>query len=385
MHAELRAIPLTRPPGRAQSGCVLKRRYAVAVALALLPAAWGCGSSGEAAPGFSSAAGGAAIEAGPDAAGTGGTGGSAIVDAGGSDEEAAPAKLGPPYPIVLAHGFFGFKKFAGLDFATYFYEVKDYLAQHGETQVYTPAVDPFNDSTYRGAQLADDIQQILQTTGYAKVNIIGHSQGGLDARVVAHDHPDWVASVVTYATPNEGTQVADVVLKLISDPNAQAIIDALVKVVGAPLYDQVGNETSLSKPMKLFSKDGIAAFNKKYPDAPGVTYYSIAGRTDLTLGGSDCDVPGAPAFITDFDKTRDPVDVLLKPTNTLLDEGLSQVPNDGLVQVQSARWGTFLGCVPADHLDEIGQLLGDDPGLGNDWRHKEFFLALVEYLRAQGF
>ena len=385
MYSESPGISLTRWRGRAHLGRVRKRPTAIAVPLVFSLALAACGSSGESAPGFSQAAGGAGAEAGPDGVAAGGSGGSAVVDAGSEEQEAAPAKLGPPYPIVLSHGFFGFNKFAGLDFATYFYQVKDYLAQHGETQVYTPAVDPFNDSTYRGAQLADDIHQILEQTGYAKVNIIGHSQGGLDARVVAHDHPDWVASVVTYATPNEGTKVADVVLKLISDPNAQAILDALVKVVGAPLYDQVGNQTSLSKPMKLFSQSGIAAFNKAYPDAPGVSYYSIAGRTDLSLGGSDCDVPDAPAFITDFAKTRDPVDVLLKPTNTLLDEGLSQVPNDGLVQVKSARWGTFLGCVPADHLDEIGQLFGDNPGLGNDWRHKEFFLALIQYLRAQGF
>lgn len=360
-----------------------KSLRALAIPLACSLALVACGSSDEV-PGFTPAAGGASVEAGPDALVDSGAsdaaGGSGGLDAGQDAQE----KLGPPYPIVLAHGFFGFNKFAGLDFATYFYQVKDYLAQHGETQVYTPAVDPFNDSTYRGAELADAIQQILQKTGYAKVNIIGHSQGGLDARVVAHDHPDWVASVVMYATPNEGTPVADVVLKLISDPNAQQIIDALVKVVGAPLYDKIGNETSLSKPMKLFSKDGIAAFNKKYPDAPGVKYYSIAGRTALSLGGSDCNAPDAPSFITDFAKTRDPVDPLLAPTNTLLDEGTA-VPNDGLVQVKSAKWDTFLGCVPADHLDEIGQILGDNPGIGNDWRHKPFFLALVKYLRAQGF
>ena len=28
--------------------------------------------------------------------------------------------------------------------------------------------------------------------------------------------------------------------------------------------------------------------------------------------------------------------------------------NDGLVSVESARWGNFLGVLPADHLDEVG-------------------------------
>ena len=57
-----------------------------------------------------------------------------------------PPKLGPPYPIVLAHGFFGFEDFAGAGFLTYYYDVKEHLAQQGETQVFTPAVDPFNHS-----------------------------------------------------------------------------------------------------------------------------------------------------------------------------------------------------------------------------------------------
>src|SRR5688572_4187672 len=46
---------------------------------------------------------------------SGGTGGGDIVDEG-------------PYPIVLAHGFFGFEEFAGVDFVTYFYGVREDLA-----------------------------------------------------------------------------------------------------------------------------------------------------------------------------------------------------------------------------------------------------------------
>src|SRR5438093_104353 len=82
---------------------------------------------------------------------------------------------GAAYPIVLAHGLFGFDKFAGADFAEYFYGVKAELAKHGETEVFTPTVDPFNSSVYRGAQLASKVQQILAQTGAAKVILIGHS------------------------------------------------------------------------------------------------------------------------------------------------------------------------------------------------------------------
>src|SRR5262245_21836505 len=157
----------------------------VVVAMGFAAALAGCGSSSED-EGYRSSGGGGGVAAtgGGKAAGGAPRGGGyaavggAPVDAG-SDFEAP--KLGPPYPIVLAHGFFGFENFAGIDAITYFYGVKDELAKNGETLVFTPAVDPFNDSKTRGAQLLAEIEKILAQTGHAKVNLIGHSQGGLDA------------------------------------------------------------------------------------------------------------------------------------------------------------------------------------------------------------
>ncbi len=203
--------------------------------------------------------------------------------AGGGGAGGGQVGLGPPYPFVLAHGFFGFETFAGLDFETYFFNVKTTLAAQGEI-VDTPAVDPFNDSDYRGAELLTAVQQFLAETGAAKVNIIGHSQGGLDARVVANLRPDLVASVVTVSTPHHGSPVGDVAMKLLADPNAQEIIDALVKLIGGALYDTVGNATSLTKALYLFSQPGITAFNQAHPDSPGVFYASIGGRSNLVGG-----------------------------------------------------------------------------------------------------
>ncbi len=250
--------------------------------------------------------------------------------------------------------------------------------------VFTPAVDPFNDSTFRGGQLAAHIETILAETGYDKVVIIGHSQGGLDARVVAHDRPDLVAAVVTVATPHGGTPVADVALGLLDDPNFAGIVDDLVNAIGAPLYDQVGNETAVSKPMHLFSSPGIAAFNAAYPDAPGVFYASITGRTDHSLGGVACVPDVKPAFMTTNESDDDPTDPFFFLTETLID-GDGSIPNDGLVRVVDARHGEFWGCIPADHLDEVGHLLGDGPGFGNDFHHHEFYRDLVAHLRSLGY
>jgi triacylglycerol lipase len=83
-----------------------------------------------------------------------------VPDAGAPDAGSPDAGRGPPYPIVLAHGFFGFERFAGADFLTYFYEVKDELAAHGEREVFTPSVDPFNDSLTRSARLLTQLEAI---------------------------------------------------------------------------------------------------------------------------------------------------------------------------------------------------------------------------------
>lgn len=325
----------------------------------------------------------------PDPVGGGGTadgsGGSSTdprQDTTGAPHEVPP----PPYPIVLVHGFFGFEDFAGDDFVTYFYGVREALAAEGEMLVFTPAVDPFNDSTTRGMQLLAEVEAIVEETGAGKVDLVGHSQGGLDARVVAHLRPDLVASVTTIATPHEGTPIADVALGLSENEGSAELVDALVQIVGAGLWDQIDGDTSLAASMQQLSTPGMEAFNAEYPDAPGVPYFSIAGRSAYHDGGDACVSADAPSFISDFAEDRDAIEPMLAVPQAMLAESvIDPIANDGLVRAIDARRGTFLGCVPADHFDEIGQLFGDIPGLTNSWRHDAFYVALVSWLRERGF
>jgi len=302
----------------------------------------------------------------------------------GGDADATTPGLGAPYPIVLAHGFFGFDDFAGAGFLTYYYDVRENLEADGEALVFATEVDPFNDSTTRGAELVERIEEILAMTGHAKVNIIGHSQGGLDARVVAHDRPDLVSSITTVATPHRGSKISDVVLGIVADGRLRGLVDELVQVIGAPIWDAAGEETSVTTALGQFSTEGAATFNASYPDRIDVAYYSITGVTALNWGTA-CRGADAPPWIARYADDRDTVDPLLAISEAILDGGLADpFPNDGLVRVVDARWGRFLGCVPADHLDEIGQLFGDGPGIGNDFDHRELYVDLVRFLRAEG-
>ena len=287
---------------------------------------------------------------------------------------------------MLAHGFFGFETFAGLNFVTYFYKVKDRLHAEGELEVFTPSVDPFNDSEVRAQTLLAQVEAIVAQTGRAKVNLIGHSQGGLDSRIIANLRPDLVASVTTFATPHQGTKVADVALGLVKDPNGQKLIDELVKIVGVPLYDAAGNQTSLSKSFVQLSTKTMEDFNVKYPDQPGIFYFSLSGRSKYHLGGADCASNSEPEFVKKMHKTTDGLEPLLTTPGLILDGvSLFPAPHDGLVYAKSARWGQFLGCVPADHFDEVGHLFGDRPSLFNNWDYLDFYVELVSLLRQKGF
>ena len=364
---------------------LLRGRLAGLVALVLGGVLGGaaCGSTGQQASTDGTTGAGGFIT------GAGGSGGHVAsssthaVTSASSAGAGGSADKGPPYPFVLAHGFFGFQTFAGLDFETYYFHVKDHLAAQGEI-VDTPAVDPFNDSDYRGQQLLVAVQDFLAATGASKVNIIGHSQGGLDARVVANLRPDLVASVVTVSTPHQGSPVGDIAMKLLADPNAQAIIDALAQLLGGPLYDTVGHATSLTKALELFSQPGITAFNLEHPDSPGVFYASVAGRSALHGHGSDCDGDVVVPFIPSWNTTLDPLNALFAVTELPL-AGTTNLINDGLVRARDARWGEYWGCLPADHVDEVGQILGQGPGLGNSWKYLDFYTQIIAYMRSRGY
>jgi triacylglycerol lipase len=354
--------------------------------LAAVVAAAACGSTGQDTSQAAGTSGGAILTGAGGSGGQLGTAGAAGAtngDGGSSGEGGSSVGSGPPYPFVLAHGFFGFTTFAGLDFETYFYQVKDHLAAQGEV-VDTPAVDPFNDSDYRGAELLVAVQQFLAETGAAKVNIIGHSQGGLDARVVANLRPDLVASVVTLSTPHHGSPVGDVAMKLIDATDSQSVIDALTQLIGGPLYDTIGNATSLTKALYLFSQPGITAFNKAHPNSPGVFYASIAGRSELRGNDDDCTPTVAQPFISSWSSTVDPLNPLFDAFVPVL-IGDQFYVNDGLVRAKDAQWGEFWGCLPADHIDEIGQILGENPGPGNDWKYLDLYTEVIAYMRSRGY
>jgi triacylglycerol lipase len=288
----------------------------------------------------------------------------------------APPPAQGPYPIVLAHGLFGFSSLGPLD---YFYGISDALTANGR-KVYAPRVDAVQSAEVRGAQLVMAIEAARLDSGADKVIVIGHSQGGMDARWAAAHDPDAIAAVVTVATPNRGSPVADVALG-IAPGDSTAALDVLGDFFGISTN---GSSTSFAGALQSLSSAGAAQFNADTPDVPTIPYFSVAGRSNLA--GNDACAPAAAPFMATWDGDRDPIGAELVPIVAILAAAsLPSTPtNDGLVTVDSATWGQFLGCVPADHLDEVCQVAGQSPGLGNSFDCLGFWRGLEQTLRSQG-
>lgn len=268
------------------------------------------------------------------------------------------------YPVVLLHG-------AAPDD---YYGLVDYFhGVHGDLEglgfhVETPAVDPFASTEARAAQWTKHLDDLVADGVGRRFNLVAHSQGGLDARFLVSrlGQADRVASVVTIATPHRGSAVADVAAGLIdlspvADDLVDAAADGLAALLGLPPQDALGAVATLNTA-------AMAEFNAQTPDAPCVYYASWAGHSCGILEPS-CIAEQGGEVVTPF----------LGATYTLL--WLTDGPNDGMVPVASAVWGDFRGEIPADHLDEVGQIVGlTSPAFD----HEAFYRDEARRLAARG-
>ncbi len=208
-----------------------------------------------------------------------------------------------------------------------------------------------------------------------KLNLIGHSQGALDIRYLttALGYGDRIASLTSIAGPHRGSPVADVAIGLIDGP-AEAILNGLTAAFTGIVYGRPDEFPDLTAALESCSSPARAAYNVTWPDDPEVPIYSYAGLSGLlTRGDEVCDGGDLPA-----PRRGD----ILAPEFAVSLAFINQItgPNDGLVAVESARWGHFRGCVRADHLDQVGQLLG----VVDSFDFRRFFRDHAQFLADQG-
>ena len=109
------------------------------------------------------------------------------------------------YPIILVHGI-AIKQSKVIKA---FGKIEQVLDDAGH-DVYVADVDAFGSIENNAAQLKRYILSIMEKTGAEKVNVIGHSKGGLDTKymIMNLDMEDKVSSLTTLCTPHRGSIVA---------------------------------------------------------------------------------------------------------------------------------------------------------------------------------
>lgn len=271
------------------------------------------------------------------------------------------------HPIVLVHGLSGFDS----ALADYFYGVNNALSSVGALDVYTPQLTGYESSEVRGEQLLSYLEELSAVTGAEKFNLIGHSQGGLDARYVASVRPNLIASVTSVGSPHFGSETADV----IKDSPLESVTLGIGNAVGAFLaaFTNDDQQSNAMGSLEALNSVDAAVFNSKYPEglrqgACRVTPTYNAGSwwwpnwvSDYSVNDGDHQVNGVsyyswtgtynPAFDSNV---LDLADGLLSVTYWTISEA-----NDGLV----GRCSTHLGKVIRDdytmnHADEINGMFG---------------------------
>ncbi len=257
------------------------------------------------------------------------------------------------HPVVLMHGF---GAMANLGQGGVLHAEAMHLRGRG-VLAYAPHVNPYDTVAVRARAWAERLDAVLAETGAEKLNLVGFSSAGLDARYLIGSlgRAGQVASLVTVSTPHRGSPVAGYVLS--RPERLRAWMMGVMNFVGRAAYatEPPNAEDGLRE---LTPEAVTGTFNPAHPDHPDVYYASWAGRA-----GRGTDVPIYPPLAV-------PNRVLYARAGV----------NDGLVAVESATWGDFRGVLDADHARQIGLRLA--PG---SFDSKAFYLAVARDLGERGF
>ncbi len=260
------------------------------------------------------------------------------------------------YPLLLVHGVF----FRDFRYLNYWGRIPKELKRNGAAVYYgqQQSAASVEDS---GRELAARIRAILDETGCEKVNIIAHSKGGLDSRAaIAHAGcAPYVATLTTINTPHRGCIYAEYLLNKVPEAARQkvaAAYNATLKRLGDENPDFLAAVTDLTESACL-------ARNETTPDMPGVLYESVMSYCRKARHGK-FPLNATYPVVKHFDGK-----------------------NDGLVSVDSAKWGTRftllepVGKRGISHGDVVDLNRENIPGFDV----REFYVNLAADLKKRGY
>lgn len=254
------------------------------------------------------------------------------------------------YPVVLVHGIAIKEK----KYLRAFGWIAEKMREEGY-EVYIANTDAFGSIESNAIQLKDHVLRILEKTGAEKVNLIGHSKGGLDSKemIISLGMEDGVASLTTLCTPHKGSIIASKIWELPMPLKKLYAwcIDHFYKYV---FGDK--NPDSMTVCQELCHVDEgletVGFSNKVYCQSYSSTLKS----------GKDCFIMALPMRIY---------------------KHFTGIDNDGMVSVESAKFGDYKGdCLSESisHLQIIDLLA--KPKSRNDIYN--FYISICKGLEEMG-
>ncbi len=264
-------------------------------------------------------------------------------------------------PVILAHGMFANDDMLG--FIDYWWGIEDALEDEG-CEVYVTSINAMDSSEAKAEAWKQQVLEIEILSGKHKFNVIGHSHGGIYSRYAISNLglDNKIASHTSYCSPHRGSATADVIMGIVPDP-LEDFIGWMVNTFIAGFVFGDSDPDSLANGYGVTREYMNNVFNPNSPDMPGIYYQSYATKIKTITA-----------------------DMVLEPSWILLK--FYEGANDGLVSVDSAKWGTFRGVESGawwaggvSHINAIGHFFGITPGFDAG----EHFVDIVSDLKDMGY
>lgn len=243
--------------------------------------------------------------------------------------------------IVLVHGFVDFFRILKPFGHGYWRDIPQVIEKAFNVRVLTPELTSGLSPSYMAGELESYLgRSSLDTPVY----FIADSMGGLTVRLLlAKDSLDCasrfrVQGVATIGTPHHGTAIADILF----GPNC---IDRSIII---RLLENLGIEG-----LAYMTREHVKSFNTTHARCP-VKIFSYGGNINRLR---------FPQFLF----------TPLMLTSQILNH--LEGDNDGLVSVNSAKWGIYVDTISADHAAQIGHFLSYEY-----FDYRNFYLQIVNKL-----
>jgi triacylglycerol lipase len=259
------------------------------------------------------------------------------------------------YPILLVHGIF----WRDWQLFNYWGRIPRELVKNGAT-IYYGNQQSATSMEICANELKEQILKIIEKEKCEKVNIIGHSKGGLDARyaISCLGIDKNVASLTTIGTPHKGCKFVDRLLEIFPEK----FVLSLAKKYNSA-YLRLGDKTpDFYNGIYDLTTSKCAEFNERVTNKECVLYQSAASKMSSMFSA------GFPLNIGY---------ALIAPN-----EG----ENDGFVTVESSKHGDYLGCYSTKRNRGISH--GDMIDLMRkniqEFDVCEFYVDIVKGLKSKG-